>query len=251
MIETAPTAPLSGAAVHLSPWGAIVGTFSKPSETFGRLVRRPTWWLPFALGVLATAAILFVSTPKIDLDRTIGEAMEKRAEKTGQRVSPEAVARQVEVWRKMQPVFLGIGLLVAGAAFFVLGLVLWGAARAMGADAHYPQLLAIWAHASLPNLAAALIAIPLFATLADGSVTQSAAQSVVASNPGAFLPESASAPVRALLSSLDVFSLATVVLLVLGFRKLEGLTKGAATATPIVLWLVWVAGKTAWAVVFG
>jgi hypothetical protein len=246
-----PTAVPAEAAVPLSPVGAIVGTFSKPSETFGRLVLRPTWWLPFVLGVVATAAILVVSTPKIDLDRTIREAMERRAEKTGQAVSSEAVARQVEAWRRMQPVFLGIGLVVAAAAFFVLGLVLWGAARAMGADARYPQLLAIWAHASLPNLMAALIAIPLFASLADGSVTQAAAQNVVASNLGAALPETSPAALRAGLSTLDVFSLATLVLLVLGFRKLPGLSKGAAIATPLVLWLVWVAGKTAWAAVFG
>jgi hypothetical protein len=249
--ETAPTAPLPEAAESLSPVGAIVGTFSKPSETFGRLVARPTWWLPLVLGILATGALLFISTPKIDLERTIREAMEKRMEKMGQSVSPEAVARQVEVVKKLQPVFLGVGLLVVVAAFFFLGLVLWGVARAMGAETRYPQLLAIWAHASLPNLAAALLAIPLFVTLADGSVTQTAAQSVVASNVGAFLPESAPAPLRAILSSLDIFSLATLVFLVLGFRKLPGLSRGAATATPVVLWLLWVVGKTVWAAVFG
>lgn len=251
MSQTAPTVPLPGFDAPLSPLGAIVGTFLRPSGTFERLVRRPTWWLPFVLSVAATSAILLVSTPKIDLARTIRETMEKRAERTGQSVSPEAVARQVEVWRRMQPVFLGIGLLLGAGTFFVLGPVLWGAARAMGADARYREVLAIWAHASLPNLAAALLAIPLFATVTDSSLTQSAAQGVVASNLGAFLPETAPAPLRALLSSVDVLSAATVVLLVLGFRKLPGLSKGAATATPVVLWLVWVAGKTAWAAVFG
>lgn len=251
MNDTAPTAPLPEAAGSLSPVGAIVGTFSKPSETFGRLVARPTWWLPLVLGVLVTGALLLISTSKIDLERTIREAMEKRMEKTGQSVSPEALARQVEVVKKMQPVLLGVGLLVVVAAFFFVGLVLWGAARAMGAEARYPQLLAIWAHASLPNLVAALVAIPLFVTLADGSVTQTAAQSIVASNVGAFLQESAAAPLRAILSSVDIFSLATLVLLVLGFRKLPGLSKGAATATPVALWLVWVVCKTAWAAVFG
>ena len=45
----------------ISPVAAVVGTFSSPSETFRRLVARPTWWLPFVLGILATAAICLVS----------------------------------------------------------------------------------------------------------------------------------------------------------------------------------------------
>jgi hypothetical protein len=67
--------------------------------------------------------------------------------------------------------------------------------------------------------------------------------------PTAPLPEAAGA--LSPLGSIDIFSLATLLLLVLGFRKLPGLSKGAATATPVVLWLVWVVGKTVWAAVFG
>lgn len=248
---TAPTAPLTAAAEPVSAVGAIVGTFSRPSETFGRLLSHPTWWLPLVLGVLATAAVLLVTTPKIDMERTIREAIEKRAERTGQTVSSDVVSRQVEAVKRMQPVFLAVGICISAVAFFVLGAILWGGARAMGAEARYAQLLAIWAHASLPNLVAALVAIPVFASLADGSVSQAQAQSLVASNVGAFLPESSPAPLRSFLGSLDVFSFATLLLLILGFRKLPGLSKGAATATPVVLWLIWVAGKTAWAAVFG
>ncbi len=251
MNDTAPTAPAAPPLSPISPLGAIQGTFTRPSETFSRLLQRPTWWLPFVASVVLMAVLLVVSTPKVDLEKTIREAVEKRAARTGQSVSPEVVQRQVEVVRKMQPVFLGVGLAIGAAAFFVVGLILWGAARAMGADARYAQMLAIWAHASLPNLVAALVAIPIFASLADGSVTQTAAQSLVASNLGAFLPETAPAALRSLLSSLDVFSFATLFLLVLGFRRLPGVSRGAATATPLVLWALWVAGKTGWAAVFG
>jgi len=57
--------------------------------------------------------------------------------------------------------------------------------------------------------------------------------------------------VSALAGSLDIFSLAALFLLVLGFRRLPGLSKGAATATPVVLWLVYVIGKVAWRAVMG
>ncbi len=248
MTETTAAAPDASA---ISPVGALVGTFSNPAETFRRLVASPTWWLPFLATVLLTTGLFLLSAPKLDWDKTIRDAMEKRAAKTGQTLPPEVVNRQIEQSRKMTGVFLGFALGFTVLGFFFVGLVFWGAARAMGADARYAQLLAIWAHASLPNVVGGLFAIPLIATLPDASATQASLQGILRSNVGAFLAEDAPAALCSVLGSLDLFSFAVLALLVVGFRKLPGLSKGAATAIPIVLWLVYVAGKTAWMAVFG
>lgn len=248
MTEAAPAAsedPAIGAPT------AFVGTFSNPAETFRRLVAHPTWWLPFLVTVLLTTGLFLLSAPKLDWDKTIRDAMEKRSARTGQTLPPEVVNRQIEQSKKMTGVFLGFAVGFTVLAFFVVGLVLWGAARAMGADARYAQLLAIWAHASLPNVVGGLVAIPLIATLPDASATQASLQGILRSNAGAFLAEDASAALRSVLGSLDLFSFAVLALLVVAFRKLPGLTKGAATAIPLVLWLVYVIGKTAWMAVFG
>lgn len=250
MSEAAPAAP-SAPAPGIGAVEAVVGTFTKPSDTFGRLVARPTWWLPFVLTILATAVSFWVVTPKIDLDRTIRESIEKRLEKSGRTMPPEAIQRQVEASRKMTPVFLAIGVAAAVAFYFVVALVLWGGARAMGGDARYAHLLAIWGHAGLPSLVGVLVSIPIFLQLPDASLTQEGAQHVLKSNLGAFLDESTPGALRSLASSLDIFSVAVLILLVLGFRRLPGLSKGAATWTPIVLWMVAVALKVAWKAVMG
>jgi len=239
------------AEAPISPVSALVGTFTRPSETFRRLIARPTWWLPLLLLILATAGIWPIAVSKMDMDRTIRESIEKRAEKSGQTLAPEMVNRQVEMGKKMMPVIFGVTVVGSAIVFFLAPLALWGSAKAMGADARYKQLLAIWAHAALPNLFGALLAIPIFLQLPDGSLTQEGAEQVVKSNVGAFLDPSAPATLRSLASSLDVFSLAVLFLLVLGFRRLPGLSKGAATAIPIVLWLVIVIGKVAWRAVMG
>lgn len=247
-------AAAAGAAVPGPAIGAVeavIGTFTKPSDTFGRLVARPTWWLPFVLTVLAVAASTWVATPKIDLERTIRESIEKRMEKSGRTVSPEVIQRQVEAAKKMTPLFLGIAVGATIVFTFLIALVLWGGAKAMGADARYTQLLAIWVHAGLPSLVGALISIPIFIQLPDASLTQDSAQQVLKSNLGAFLDDSTPAALRSLASSVDVFSIAVLVLLVLGFRRLPGLSKGAATWTPIVLWGVAIALKVAWKAVMG
>jgi hypothetical protein len=235
----------------IGPVEAIVGIFTKPSDTFGRLVARPTWWLPFALTILATALSFFVVMPKMDMDRTIRESIEKRMEKSGRTVSPEVIQRQVDASKKMTPVFLGIAVAAAVVFTFVIALALWGGAKAMGADARYTQLLAIWVHAGLPSLVGVLISIPIFLQLPDASITQEGAQHVLKSNVGAFLDDSTPAALRSLASSVDIFSIAVLALLVLGFRRLPGLSKGAATWTPIVLWILAVAVKVAWKAVMG
>ena len=249
MSDASPAVP--AAETPISPVSAVAGTFSRPSETFRRLVARPTWWLPLVLIIASTAASWLVVAPKMDMDRTIRESIEKRAEKSGRTIPPEVINRQVEMSMKLMPVFFGVALAGSAVFFFFPALVLWGSAKAMGADARYQQLLSIWGHAGLANILGALLAIPIFLQLPDGSLTQEGVSQVVKSNVGAFLDPSAPAPLLALAGSLDVFSLAALFLLVLGFRRLPGLSKGAATATPVVLWLVYVIGKVAWRAVFG
>ena len=248
---SATPATVPAAEAPISPVSAVVGTFSRPSETFRRLVARPTWWLPLVLIIASTAVAWLVVSPKMDMDRTIRESIEKRAEKSGRTIPTEAINRQVEMSKKLMPVFFGVALAGSAVFFFFPALVFWGSAKAMGADARYKQLLSIWGHAGLPNVLGALLAIPIFLQLPDGSLTQEGVGEVVKSNVGAFLDPSTSAPLRALAGSLDIFSLAALFLLVLGFRWLPGLSKGAAMATPIVLWLVYVIGKVAWRAVMG
>ena len=73
MSEASPAAPAAEAPI--SPVAAVVGTFSRPSETFRRLVARPTWWLPLVLIIASTAVSWLVVAPKMDMDRTIRESI--------------------------------------------------------------------------------------------------------------------------------------------------------------------------------
>lgn len=239
--------PAPAAEPPISPVSAVAGTFSSPSETFRRLVARPTWWLPFVVSLVLGTLTYAVASPKIDLEGTIRESIEK----SGRSVPAGAVERQVAFMEKWSAVVTAGVVVVGAGAFFFIALILWGAAKMMGADARYSQLLAIWAHAGLPSSIGALVAIPLFLRLPNGSLTQTAAQNVVASNVGAFLDDSTPAALRTLGSSIDIFSFAVLFLLVIGFRRLPGLSRGAATAIPIVLWALFVAGKVAWRAVMG
>ena len=240
-------APVPAAEPPISPVAAVIGTFSSPSETFRRLVARPTWWLPFLLSLVLGTLTYVVASPKIDLEGTMRESIEK----SGRSVPAGTVERQVAFMQKWSAVVTAGFFVVGTVAFFFVALILWGGAKMMGADARYAQILAIWAHSGLPSAIGSLVAIPLFLSVPNGSLTQTAAQKVVASNLGAFLDDSSPAALRTFAGSIDIFSFAVLFLLVLGFRRLPGLSKGAASAIPIVLWALFVAGKVAWRAVMG
>jgi hypothetical protein len=245
--DLAPAASVPAPAPAIGAVEAVVGTFTKPSDTFARLVARPTWWLPLLLSVLVGTIAYGVASPKVDVERAIRDSIEK----SGRSVPESAIQQRLDFMKKWSTAFLAVGAVAATAFFFVVPLVLWGGAKAMGADARYSQLLAIWGHGSLPFVISGLVSIPLFLKERDASLTQDQMQKVLASNLGAFLDESTPGALRALASSVDIFSIAVLFLLVLGFRKLPGLSKGAATWTPIVLWVLAVAVKVVWKAVMG
>lgn len=235
----------------ISAGAALAGTFVAPASTFERLAKHPTWWLPLVISLVLTIVSVLVVTPKMDVERSVRQSMEKRAEKTGQAVSEAQVEQALAVSKKFAA-FTPVFAAVAGAgAFFLVGLILWGAAQAFGGETRYGQTLAVWAHGQMPNLVAGLLAIPVFLSRPDASITQEEAGTVFKSSVGAFLSLETPAVVRTLASSIDVFSLASLALLVIGFQRLPGLKKGTGAAVPIVCWALWVAVKAAWMAVFG
>jgi hypothetical protein len=139
---------------------------------------------------------------------------------------------------------LGSAPVMLAAQFFFVALVLWGAERAFGGEAGYGGILALWGHANLANVVGALLVAAVALATPASSIPLSGIEQLVKSSAAGFLPEGSPRPIVSFASSLDVFSLAALALLVVGFRRIKGLPSSAATALPIVLWLVYVFGKT-------
>jgi len=242
-------APADPAAGPSAP-SALVGTFTSPATTFAGLVRRPTWWLPLLLWLGGIAVVVLVSTPKVDMERTFREMFERRAAKTGQSISDQQIREMVARSDRTPAKAAAWALPTSAAMFFLVALVLWGGARASGSEARFSQVTAVWGHANLPNVVGLLVAIPILSALPDASETQFSLQRALKSNVGAFLSPEAPAFLSSLASSLDVFSLAALVLLVVGMKKLPAMPPAGGVAVPVVCWAVYVLGKAALAAAF-
>jgi hypothetical protein len=136
--------------------------------------------------------------------------------------------------------------------FFAIALILAFSGNAFGAEAKIPAYLAIYAHAQIPLLIRSAIALGRLFFAADASLTFDDLGRLGAIGPAAFLsPRTAPPLVWAAASSCDILVLATVFLLVLGFRAIPGLSRKAATILPISLWGLMVLARMGWAALFG
>lgn len=241
---------------ELSPARAVAGVLRRPQATFAALVRRPTWWLPFVVGVLLSAVFSVVMTDKIDYDAAMRQAIEKRSARSAQTMSrqqmDEAIDRAVEMQRKIAPYAPTFGAVAYAFIFFAIALVLAFSGNAFGAEAKIPAYLSLYAYAQIPLLLRSAVALVRLFFAADTSLTYEDLGRLGAIGPAAFLSPRATAPVVwAAASCADLLILATVLLLVLAFRALPGLSRKTATIIPVALWGCMVLLRLGWAAIFG
>jgi len=240
---------------NVSAAGAVAGVLTRPGATFAALIRRPTWWLPFVAGLLLAALFTVVMTDKVDLDTAMRQAIEKKTARSAQTMPKpqldEAVDRAVEFQRKIAPIAPTFFAAASAFFFFLFALSLAGAGAAFGAEAKISSYLAIWAYAGIPLLVRSAVAVGRLFSAPDASLTYDDLSRIGTVGPALLLPKSAAPALVALGSSFDLFLIATVVLLVVAFRRLPGLSKGSATALPLALWGVYLLVRVGFAALTG
>ncbi len=223
----------------------IPGVFFSPVGTFESIARRPTWLAPLllwtALSVIITAALL----PKIDYEQLTRQAIQKR----GQAVPEERIASIVEQQKKFGAIF---GWVFGAASPAVISLlsavVIWGAFKAFGWDTRFSQAFGVTTHAFLPGcLKAALL---LFLITRQETVNPQALGDMLTSNLGFLVPADSSKPLHSLLQSIDIFSIWSLCLFVIGFSAAAKVKRGGAAGIIVTLWLVVVAIGVAWNAIF-
>ena len=114
-------------------------------------------------------------------------------------------------------------ILYAMVAAVLLATLKFGA----NADLKYKTLLALVIYASLPKLLKPLLAIVCLLAGAGGDFTL---QNPVASNPGYFIDPTASPMLHSLLTSLDIFTIWTLILTAIGITYISKVKRGTAFA---------------------
>lgn len=222
----------------------LTGVLMAPVETFQRIAARPSWLLPLIVTIVAGLGVTALMMPKLDLETMLREQLAE----AGSSASAEQIDSQVETMTKVARVTAWVGpFVLTPAAFLFLALVFWGTASIVGGQLRYKQSLAVVAHSWMPQVIASLLSIPVILSSESIDPEQAQGGHLLASHLGFLADRDVSPVLHGLLSSFDVFSLWSLVLLGVGLAAAGKLSRGAAAVAVLLPWLVWVVGKAGFA----
>jgi Yip1 domain len=235
-------APSSGTGGSDSSFGRIFGVLFSPKLTFEAIVRRPSWVVPVVLGCVFFIAVVAIFTQRGGWP----SFFEKQAASNSRLQKLSAEDREVMINRqiKVAPIVAYIeGVIIPPvAALVVAGVLLLVFNLSVGTTIEFKTSLGIVAYAWVPWLIHAALSI-LILFLKDVSTVD--LQNIVASNPGALLSDDAAKWLVALLSSIDIFAIWTMILLAIGFSATDSkkLSFGKSLVLVIIPWILFTVVK--------
>lgn len=238
-MAAAPVLPASPAPTPepaLSQGARIVDTFIAPSKTFTDLRRSASWWAPWLLIAISAALFAYAMGKQVGFEQISKSQIEhsKRADQFD-KLPADQQAAQLRISAKI------VGFFTYFSPFLILlyaligTLVLWLTFKvALGAETTFGQAYAITMYSWLPGVIGGILGtVSLFA----GSNPEGFdINNPVGTNLGYYLDaETTGKFVRAMASSLDVFTIWTIVLVGIGYSC----TSKVKASTAIIVVAVW------------
>lgn len=223
----------------LSQVGRVLDTFVAPSRTFQDILRDSSWWLPWLLGVLTTFAFAVAVQQKVGWDKTYNTLLLQSSAAQQDRMS-QLPADQQASQKKVGAAFTkyvvwASPLLALLFAAIAAGVLLVTLNFALGGQAKFGQLFAVYIYATLPWVVQGLLTIlVLFAGLDADAFNL---KNPVGTNVGYFLPADSSKALIAFGTALDVLTIWTLILLTIGCAIVAKVKRSTAA---MAVWGWWV-----------
>ena len=253
MVTTATPAPAAPAPDSSNSLSRIFGVLFSPKVTFASIAARPTWLLPVLLGVVVGLSVSFTMSKEIGwrmiVEKRIAQSAsaQKRMEQLTADQRDNAIAQQA----KFTPYFVyPVNVIAPFVGALLAAVIFLGAFNGIyGTKLTFRTSLGIVSYAWIPQLIYYILCIPIL-FLKDPATVD--IDNMLASNPGALLPDDAARWLVALLSSLDIFTIWTVILFAIGFSATDTkkLSFSKAFTAVLLLWLFGVACKVGIAFAF-
>jgi hypothetical protein len=214
----------------------VVDTFVAPSKTFTDIRRNASWWVPWLLTSIFGLAMVFVVDKKLGMDTVTENQMRlnpKQMEKIDQ-LPPDQKATQMRIATKITGyIAYGWPILTIVIVAVMAGLLMATFNFGFGAEVKFAQAMAISMYAFLPTIIKSLIAIVV---VAAGGAEGFTFQNSVASNLGGLVDPSSSHFLYSVLTSIDAFSIWTLVLTGIGYSCVTRVKRGTCMAVVFGWW---------------
>jgi len=243
-----PESDVGGSPVEVpedSAWSLIWAVLTAPSDTFPRLAARPIFAVALVLLLALGTAVGFVAMGKVTPEEFL-----RTFEERGQ-AAPPALQDDPEAFlAKFQWFQTAAGTVVAALFYLAAAGLFLALFRLFGSDLTYRQSLATAVHGLLPLGLAAVVGIVVLLGREQVGLEELQTGGLVASNLALFAGDDTGKATRALLSSVDLFSLWSLYLLAVGYRAVARVSSGVAGSVVLSLWAVGVGLKVGLAAIF-
>jgi Yip1 domain len=233
--------PIEVQQARISPFGRIIGTFFSPKPTFEDIARKPSWILPVILMTLFSLTVSVVMNRKVDWRDVASKRIE--ASKRSANMSPEQKEQGIAMSAKISPaISYTFGLIGPILVVVIVAAVMMLAYNVLkGAGVTFAASMAIVAHSYVVTIINSLLFILILFLKPPDTIDL---ENPVATNLGAFLPSTAPKALTSLGSSLDIFSLWTILLIGLGFAAYNPKkVKGNGLSVVLGVWAIYVVLK--------
>ena len=212
-----------------------------PNNTFASIARRPTWVAPLLILMVMGGLVSTLMFGKIDAAQAVREQVAAQ----GRTATQEQIDQGVTFLENLRGVAALITMLGFPLIMMFVAIVFWFAFELAGQEMSYATSLSVTLHGMMPMAVASLLTLPVILSRDSIPAREVMSGNVLVSNLS-FLASSDAGPAWvAFLGSVDLFSLWTVILLVIGYRTAAKASTPKACAVVLLVWLVYVSLKIA------
>ena len=234
-----PVVPAISEGPALTQVQRVAYTFTAPSKTFKDIKRSTSWWLPFLLGLLATAGLFFTVQSKVGWEQVSENQIRMNAKQSEQmdKLTPEQRSTQLTIAAKFtQGIFLAFPILGLIVTAIMAGVLLATINFGFGGKAKFWEAFAVCYYGSLPGLIKVILGIA--ALLAGAAPESFNSRNFSGTNIGYYLAPDTNKAVLALATSLDVITIWTLILYSIGFATIAGVKRSSGYIAVFGWWIV-------------
>ena len=238
--EPSPAAPIAAPPAKNS-FQRIAGVLFAPAETFRDIARRPDILTPLLILVVIGFIVTALIVPRMDFESAFREQMSQQ----NRQMSDADLERAAKFGSAFGKIMAWTGPIWGIVIWAIIAGVLLLAHRLFGGEGNFKQAFSTVLYSWIPNTISGIVTG--IVAVARGEIDPTTMQTLVKSNP-AFLVDMKEQPILfAMLSSLDVFTIWTLILLIIGFATLSRLSKAKSAVIVVSLWLLTVVVKLGFA----
>ena len=226
----------------------LANIWFEPGRVFGQVARTPRWWVPLAILTVAVLSYMALFSSRVGWETFMRHEMESnpRFDSMPLEQREQVIAMQM----KVVPIFgyVGTATGLSATAAIISAVLLIVFRYMLGAPCGFGQAMGVVSWSMLPGLLNTCAAILVMMLLPAAEFDL---KNPVGVNPGYYLGAGSSAWMKSLLTSFDLFSIWTILLLATGMSIITRKSWGSSLSAVLIPWALYVMVKTGFAALFG